>query len=71
MYKIVEATEKQTKDIARFQVDMAMETEKLKLDYELVLGAVDFLDKNKGYGQFYVGLSNEGEECCGSMLVTT
>ena len=59
MYRIVEAGEKHTKELTNFQIKMAMETEKLELNEELVHKAIDFLAKNRKYGLFYVSEFSE------------
>ena len=54
--------------IARFQVEMAWETECYKLDYDTVIKGVEAVLKNPAYGVYYVALVDN--QVVGSLLTT-
>lgn len=56
-------------DIARFQVEMAMESEGTELDYDLVLHGVKEAMKDDQKGTYMVARTEDGT-CAGSLLLT-
>ena len=67
----IEIREGQIEDrdlIARFQVEMAWETECYKLDYDIVIKGVEAVLKNSAYGVYYVAIIDN--QVVGSLLTT-
>ena len=67
----IEIREGQIEDrdlIARFQVEMAWETECYKLDYDIVTKGVEAVLKNRAYGVYYVAVVDN--QVVGSLLTT-
>lgn len=54
--------------IARFQVDMAWETERYKLDFDAVMSGVENALKDKSLGEYYVAEVNH--KIVGSLFTT-
>jgi ribosomal protein S18 acetylase RimI-like enzyme len=54
--------------IARFQIAMALETERFKLDYDTVISGVEAVLNNENLGIYYVAVA--GNEMFGSLLTT-
>ncbi|CBW27230.1 putative acetyltransferase [Halobacteriovorax marinus SJ] len=53
--------------IAKFQVEMAMETENLKLDYPIVKKGVQAVFEDPAKGKYYVAIDENGK-CLASLL---
>lgn len=66
---ITKAEPKDAEAIARFQVDMASESENTILDYDLVLRGVTEGMKDEAKGTYLVG-RNEAGEAISSLLIT-
>lgn len=54
--------------IVRFQIEMAWETEHIKLDYETVIKGVEKVLNNDSLGTYYIAIA--GNDVAGSLLTT-
>lgn len=68
-YTIDGAMAEDIETIARFQVEMALESEDLDLDYDTVCQGVEALIEDPAKGEYFVARKDDGE-LVGSLLVT-
>lgn len=67
MAEIIKAKKQHIEDIVRFQVLMAMETEDLKLDEQVVRQGVEYIFDHNYRGEYWLTIENE--KVIASMLV--